>query len=123
MGYESKIYIVEKGHKFEGEVHHYCSIIAMFDLGKFYDVSDFMRRCPATDCFFYADDGNTMVLEDKYDNPLTETTIDKMITVLEEAKRKEYGCYRRISPLLSTLYVLQEEKDKWSELAVLHYGY
>lgn len=121
MGYESKIYIVEKGHKFKGETHCFCSVIAMFDLGKFYDVSDFMRRCAVTDCYFYADDGDTKVLEDRYNEPLTETTIDKMVETLEEAKAK--GNYRRVSPLLFTLYAMQKDKDKWGDLAVLHYGY
>lgn len=123
MGYESKIYIVEKGHKFKGETHFYSPVIAVFDLGKFYDVSDFMRRCPATDCYFYADDGDTMVLEDRYNDPLTETTVDKMVEILEKAKTGEYGFHRRITPLLSTLKALQEERYKWGELAVLHYGY
>lgn len=121
MGYESKIYIVEKGHKFKGETHRFCSVIAMFDLGKFYDVSDFMRHCPVTDCYFYADDRNTQVLEDGYNDSLTETTIDKMVEVLEKAKAK--GNYRRVSPLLFTLYAMQKDKDKWRDLAVLHYGY
>lgn len=121
MGYESKIYIVEKGHKFEGETHCFCSVIAMFDLGKFYDVSDFMRRCPATDCYFYADDRNTKVFEDGYNAPLTETTIDKMVEILEKAKVKDN--YRRISPLLFTLYAIQKDKNRWRDLAVLHFGY
>lgn len=123
MGYESKIYIIEKGHKFKGETHSYSSVIAVFDLGKFYDVSNFMRRCPATDCYFYADDGDTMVLEDRYNDPLTETTIDKMVEILEKAKTTAYKDYRRISPLLFTLYALQKDRNKWGELAVLHYGY
>lgn len=123
MGYESKIYIVEKGHKFEGETHCYCSVVAMFDLCKFYEVSDFMRHCPVTDCYFYADDGNTQVFEDCYGEALTETTIDKMVEVLEKAKTTKDKDYRRISPLLFTLYALQKERDKWRELAVLHYGY
>lgn len=122
MGYESKIYVVEKGHKFKGETHTYCNVIAMFDLGKFYDVSDFMRGCPATDCYFYADDGNTMVLEDRYNDTLTETTIDQMIEVLEKVKEGKM-VYRRVSPLLYTLYALRDEKDKWGELAILHFGY
>lgn len=121
MGYESKIYIVEKGDKFEGETHRFCFVIAMFDLGKFYEVSDFMRRCAVTDCYFHADDRSTKVLEDQYNEPLTETSIDKMVEVLEKAKATDN--YRRISPLLFTLYAMQKDRDRWQDLAVLHYGY
>lgn len=122
MGYESKIYIVKKGCKPEDGTRRFCSVIAMFDLDKFYDVSDFMRICPSTDCYFYADDGKTKVLKDRYGEALTETTVDKMVKILEKAKVSEIN-YRRINPLLFTLYALQKDKDNWGELAVLHYGY
>lgn len=66
MGYESKIYIVEKtgikvhelGNKKRAEV------IAVFNMSKFPPFNDYFKT--ETDCFIYADDGNTKILKDEY---------------------------------------------------------
>ena len=68
------------------------------------------------------DDGNTKILKDRYDEKLTEVSIPFVISTLE--KILEGGeTYRRIYPLLNALKTFDEQKDKWGELAVLHYGY
>lgn len=123
MGYESKLYVVEKSNfMFDDEGSRYCQVVAMFDLCKFYDLADMFGNCPTTDCYFYADDGNTRVLEDRYGDPLREATIEDVIDVLEIALDNGNE-YRRIYPVLAALKALEDHKHNWKELAVLHYGY
>ena len=123
MGYESKLYIVEKGHAIDEE-KRYAQLIAMFDLCKFYPLSDVLRDFPKTDCYFYGDDGNKKILEDEYHKPLTEASIEKVIAILEE-EISNGNNYRRILPLFSALTVIKEQKDYgiWQDIVVLHYGY
>lgn len=124
MGYESKIYIVEKRSKLPSEPKTYAQVIAMFDMCKCYFLSDIFRHKPETDCYFYSDDGNTQVLEDMYGDPLRETTPKVVIDVLEKAVSNGED-YRRIFPLLSALKTIDEQQTNgiWSNIAVLHYGY
>lgn len=122
MGYESKLYVVEKASKFPNEEMRYSQIIAMFDLCKFYPISSVRDNYPATDCYFYADDGNTRVLEDRYGDPLREMPIEDVIDILENTLLSGDD-YRRIYPALATLKALESKKHQWRELAVLHYGY
>lgn len=124
MGYESKLYIVRKyKNGFEPEEStgkYYASVIAKFDMCKFYDMSDVLRHEPETDCYFYADDGNTKVLEDCYGEALTEATVTSVIELLESIVAKGVD-YWRIFPLLSALKVFEEHGD--NDIVVLHYGY
>lgn len=126
MGYESKLYIVEKGYKIEGEEKVYSSPIIVYDLCKFYDVSDFMREQPQTDAFFYMDDGNTEVTEDMYGEPLTECELTKFLTFMKGIMSNPYNInYRRIPPLMAILETLakQLQEGVWRNLYVLHFGY
>lgn len=123
MGYESKLYIVEKGHVIDEE-KRYAQLIAMFDLCKFYPLSGVLRDFPKTDCYFYGDDGNKKILEDNYSKPLTEAPIEKVIAILEK-EISNGNNYRRILPVFSALTVIKEQKDYgiWKDVVVLHYGY
>jgi hypothetical protein len=123
MGYESKLYVVEKHRSFDDIDGNktYSQVIAMLDLCKYYPISSVRKNYPATDCYFYADD-DTKVLEDKYGDPLREIPIEDVIEILE--KDLERGSdYRRIYPTLAALKALNEHKHQWKELTVLHYGY
>ena len=122
MGYESKIYIAEKSSSKDNDGMTYVQIIAMFDMCKMGNLINVFGR--KTDCYFYADDGNTKVLEDKYGDALTEAEIKDFIYVLEEAVDSGEN-YRRIFPLLSTLQTIYEQqKDgRWKNIVLLHYGY
>lgn len=123
MGYESKLYVVEKANsRFPSEEMRYCMVVAMFDLCKFYPLSMLLHEYPATECYFYADDGNTKVLEDMYGEPLKEIPIEDVIEILEDDLARGSD-YRRIYPLLAMLKDFQQHKERWGELAVLHYGY
>lgn len=123
MGYESRLYIVEK---FDTMIYddkkRFARIIAMFDMCKFPALSNVMRYKTETDCYFYADDRNTRVTEDCYGKPLTEATIKSVIDVLE--KEIENGeSYWRIFPLLSMLKTIEERGFGNNDIVVLHYGY
>ena len=122
MGYESKIYIGEKSSIKDDDGMTYVQVIAMFDMCKMGNLINVFDR--KTDCYFYADDGNTKVLEDKYGDALTEAEIEDFICVLEEAVDSGEN-YRRIFPLLSTLQTIYEQqKDgRWKNIVLLHYGY
>lgn len=122
MGYESKIYICEKGNIKDNDGMTYAQVIAMFNMCKMGNLINVFNR--KTDCYFYADDGNTKVLEDKYGDALTEAEIEDFIYILEDAVDSGEN-YRRIFPLLSTLQTIYEQqKDgKWKNIVLLHYGY
>ena len=121
MGYESRIYIIEKTNV-RDEGRRWGCDIARFDLGKVYSLSDLLRDKPATDCYVYADDRDTRIVEDMYGEPLTEVSIPEAIKAIETAIERGEEC-RGFPPLLATLKALDEQKDRWRELAVLHYGY
>lgn len=122
MGYESKIYIGEKSSIKDNDGMTYVQVIAMFDMCKMGNLINVFDR--KTDCYFYADDGNTKVLEDKYGDALTEAEIEDFIYVLEEAVDSGEN-YRRIFPLLSTLQTIYEQQkdERWKNIVLLHYGY
>ena len=122
MGYESKIYIGEKSSIKDNDGMTYVQVIAMFDMCKMGNLINVFDR--KTDCYFYADDGNTKVLEDKYGDALTEAEIEDFIYVLEEAVDSGEN-YRRIFPLLSTLQTIyeQQKEGRWKNIVLLHYGY
>ena len=80
MGYESKIYICEKSGIKDNDGMTYVQVIAMFDMCKMGNLINVFDR--KTDCYFYADDGDTKVLEDKYGDALTEAEIEDFIYVL-----------------------------------------
>ena len=118
MGYESRLYVVNKTN---GDIGSRCwaEVIAMINLCKVYDVSDKMRKYPETDCFIYADDGNTEIVEDRYDDVMKEIPIDDAIKIIEEASMNDN--YRRYAPCLALLKSF--DKSQWENLVVLHYGY
>lgn len=122
MGYESKLFIVNKPNYFhreiEGKEMFFAEEIARYELFVCYPISEKMRKYPETDCYIYADDGNTEIVYDLYDNRLTEVPIDDAIKIVEEAMA--YDDYRRLPPLLALLKSFN--KEDWNKLVVLHYG-
>lgn len=97
----------------------------MFDMCKFYELSDVLRRQPETDCYIYSDDGNTKFLEDCYGDKLREASVSKVITTLQKAIKNGVE-YWRIYPLLATLEEIYKEQLKGilgDDIVVLHFGY
>ena len=123
MGYESRIYIVRKTSSKDDDLgKNWAEKIAVFNMSKYPRLADLMRRKPATDCYIYADDGDTHIIEDCYGEPLTEASCSDVISVLEKDVANGED-YRRIFPLLATLKAFEEHKKQWGEITVLHYGY
>lgn len=124
MGYEMKFYVVRKTNQRwdENRPYKFAEVIAMFNYCKDYDLADWIdKNYQPTDCYIYADDGNTKILEDMYGSPLIEIPIKDMVEYLE----KNNDDYRRATPLLSLLKVFNEDNEtKWdNKLAILRYGY
>lgn len=124
MGYESKIYIVKKTDCSYTEENgmKYARVLAMFDVSKFYELSDWFINKPDTKHYFYADDGDTEIIEDRYGDTLKEASVKEVIDRLERIVENGND-YRRIFPLLAALKVFEEQSNHWGNIAVLHYGY
>ena len=119
MGYESRLYVVEKTDLsgYEHSDHKYAQVVAMFDLSKA-GLHNSMFR--STDCYIYASDGNTEIVADCYGDPLKELSIPEVIKLLEE-RQSECPDYRRWRPCISLLKSF--DVSQWQNLVVLHYGY
>lgn len=116
MGYESKLYVVDK-HDWKGCDGKWGEVIASFDLCC---VPINFAQYPATDCYIIADDGNTRIIEDKYGDPLREIPIQDAIEMIEKViKTGDY--YRRYKPCLNLLKGFNI--NNWENLVVLHYGH
>lgn len=124
MGYESRLYVVQKGHVFGKETMRYCHEIAKFEMCKFPFLANFMTAAKEADCYVYSDDGDTKIVEDRYGKPLTEAPVSDVVTVLERALNNGED-YRRIKPVLMFLKAIlyQIEHGIWNDVVVLHYGY
>lgn len=123
MGYESRLYIVEKSslNKDPDIGLRFAGIVSVFNLSKVGKVSDQFLNYPDTDCFIYADDGNTRITEDRYGDALKEIPIKDAIEILKNAAKEDNWYYRRFKPVVALLEGF--ELDKWKDLAILHYGY
>lgn len=119
MGYESRIYVVSKSGLGLEYGKTYASVIAVFNASKYAGLPDVFQK--KTDCYIYADDGNTMILEDCYGEELKEAPLADVISFLEgELERGETYC--RIKPLLALLKSF--DPNVWGKnLVCLHYGY
>ena len=122
MGYESKLYVVRKFDNILNEEKGWAQVIAMFDMCKFYELSNAMRTRPKTDCFIYADDEDTKILEDKYGEELTEASPQYVIDILESFL-EENKDYWRVFTLLAFLKSLVKIVGQDKNIVVLHYGY
>ena len=100
----------------------YARVLAMFDVSKFYELSDWFRNKPDTKHYFYADDGDTQIIEDRYGDTLKEASVKEVIDRLERIV-EDGNDYRRIFPLLAALKAFETQSNQWGNIAVLHYGY
>ena len=116
MGYESKLYVVDK-HDWKGCDGKWGEIIASFDLCC---VPINFAQYPVTDCYIIADDGNTRITEDKYGSPLREIPVKDMIDMIEKEIKADKD-YRRYQPCLNLLKGF--DLNRWENLIVLHYGH
>lgn len=125
MGYGSRAIIVDKSSLFvttdNGQKMFFAQVIANFDLCKAGDFSSIFKK--KTDCFFYADDGDTQILDDFYYEPLGEATVQEVIAWLEQ--ELSIHSYWRFNVLLATLKEIENQAANWPsrQIVVLHYGY
>jgi len=115
MGYESKLYIIQKSDVVKEDNKYWCEVIATFNLCK---VNIDFSKYPSTDSYFY--EGNEMIVEDCYGDTLKELTIQEAITEIENAAARDD--YRRWNPILGLLKGFNE-KEWGNDLRVLHYGH
>ena len=118
MGYESKLYIVNKSDIYDDGMK-YGQVIATFDLCKVGSVARKIAKYPNTDAYIYADDGNTRITKDLYGEPFKEIPIADMIEILE--RESEADPYRRYRPCIQLLKGF--DASEWKDLVVLHYGH
>ena len=118
MGYESKLYIVNKSEIYDDGMK-YGQVIATFDLCNVVSVARMIAKYPNTDTYIYADDGNTHITKDLYGEPLKEIPIADMIEILE--RESEADPYRRYRPCIQLLKGF--DASEWKDLVVLHYGH
>lgn len=116
MGYESKLYVVDK-HDWKGCDGKWGEVIASFDLCC---VPINFAHYPVTDCYIFSDDGNTKITEDKYGSPLKEVPVKDMIDMIEKEIEADKD-YRRYQPCLNLLKGF--DLSRWENLVVLHYGH
>jgi len=125
MGYETRLYVVEKYNsmtmEIEGEKYSYCEKIAMFDLCKLGTVNTSSEEFAQRKVHVYLYSGDDIVTEDSYGYLLREYTVEEMIEKLSKIEN-----YRRIAPCIGMLKGFLEEKAKGNyrdNLKVLAYGY
>lgn len=122
MGYESRLYVVNKTYCQgirENEIY-YAEVIAQFNLSKVPMIVERIRKYDPTDVYIYKDNGNDVITEDDYGDPLIEIPIEDMIEIIEKVITSD-DHYRRYAPCLQLLKGFF--KWEWSNLVVLHYGY
>lgn len=117
MGYESKIYVVDKSDMIYDGVK-YSQVIASFDMCCYPDLKNIFKN--QSDCGFCYDDGSAFITQDRYGETLKECSISALIDFLQNQIDKGEK-YRRIKPLLALLKGFDE--SEWENLVCLHYGH
>jgi len=139
MGYESKIYIVERyeNERPDGRRYTNALILAEYDLCKMGGMSyapefykafrteiDYTLLLPGYD----PEKGVECLVEqyaDCYGEHMKSADIGELIDALTAVENREH--YRRIPPLVAMLTALKLEADEWNTdgctLEVVHYGY
>jgi hypothetical protein len=128
MGYESKLYIVNKSRCLEIDCPRFCFQIAQYDLDYYPPIADLFREdnpeSKYTDCGLYLDgDGDNQVIEDKYGDKLREASLKAVINVLKNTEDDPYKGYQRLPPLLAMLESFYEMRDIFKDLVVIHFGH
>ena len=126
MGYESRIYIVKKHPRLpiDGD-KSYAEVIATFELRKCSPINEFIAGClPATNCYIYADDGNTPILEDCYGEPLKEISVDEMIRMIDNVRLNylPFSGYTTMQMLRAALDEMIKHDTVYDKVC-LHYGH
>ena len=109
MSYESRLYVVrECNFSFlsdNGKV--WAEVVGMIDLSKCYGIKEvFMKEANA---YIYAEDGNTRIEKDRYDEPLTVAELDEVIKCLKKIIKETD--YHRAKVALQFLKAVQKGRQ------------
>ena len=127
MGYDSRIYVVHKVDQgdfidFYSDGRCFAEEIAKFELCKVPEFRERIRKYPYTDCYIYADDGDTRIIEDNYGEKLREIPLQDAINIIKECLSTDTNPWWRLEACLSMLEGLNYPGMD-SPLTVLHYGH
>lgn len=133
MGYESKIYII-KGSMLdtvyaEDGRKAYAEIIATVDMSKQPSLHKFFEdNGKESTHYIYAEDGNTVIENDRYDKPLLEVPVREVLAFMYNQASQNLlnnrQSYRRDKLLISILESLVNS-GQWEVDCIycLHYGH
>lgn len=127
MGYESRIFVVERREYNMPEKRVYGSEIAKFNLGKMYgpvssDIGCFTELFKTPIDFDLYETGEAESKEDRYGEICKYTTdIDSVIRWLEAVKDNNY--YRRSFLFLDFCKSLATRLGDYEEVCLVHFGY
>ena len=122
MGYESRLYIVEKTEQRNFDDRQWARVIATIELGKVYPFSDWFRKKKETRCFFYDTDGNTEIFADHCGDILKEASLSATLSQLERvSKTDDYWRYKIAIDLI--ISILNASAGLTTDIVVLHFGH
>ncbi len=113
MGYESRLYVVNKMDE------NYGDVIAAFNMGSLGNEVSRFKEFKETNLRFLGVDNHRFITVDDYGKKLNEIQINDAISIINDAREECY--YRRYLPCLA--FLLSIDKRDWNEVVVLHYGY
>ena len=129
MGYEIKAYVGHTGN-YESEKPKWFDVVAEMSLSKIGSKSELMKLIvsekerlkedDARDVYFYASDGNTKIVKDKYGEKLFTIPLEKVLeAVCIDDKLDDYRRIRLFGDLLLSF------KVNWGEegVEVVFFGY
>ena len=121
MGYEVRMYLVSGGHNgTAGEKRRWADDIVMVDLCKVdQKLYHYIRDLPDSECYIYADDGNTRITEDRYGRPLKmEVNLEKLRDILTSL-----GKYRRYKLAKEAVKCVMRDWESDEKPCALFFGY
>jgi len=120
MGYESRLYVVNRFVASNWNNHVFAERIAQFDMCSVGWNPDKVFTEPIDFYLFYDNDGNgNPVYDDKYGKRCHMASVSTVIEAIEKLEEADH--YRRFKPLLGFLKSLDE--SEWDDLRVVHFGY
>ena len=123
MGYESRLYIVNKTkQKNLDDSRQWAQVIASIKLCKVYPFSDWFRKQKETQCYFYDTDGNTEIFEDHCGDILREASLADTLLQLEKvSKTYDYWRYKVAIDLITS--IINANIGYTTDIVVLHFGH
>lgn len=139
MGYESRVYIGLLHDKSTRKVKAWCEKLATFELCKM--ERDFPKLFDKEINFnLFGDDGDTLIVEDRYGDICHYTNLNKVLKWLKESVKNDIEKgevpYRRSVTLLDFLKGLKKNRKSWEskytdndgkkhsiKIVIVHYGY